>query len=84
MEPASGHEGCKKPKGIPINESALHGVEPAAIGQQVFVFEAVTVRGIDEAFDRRLGGTPRGSGELFGTLFCRSRRADELWEQLCR
>ncbi len=32
---ASGHEGCKKPKGIPINESALRDVEAAAIGQQV-------------------------------------------------
>jgi len=54
---ASGHEGCKKPKGIPINESALRDVEAAAIGQQVLVFEAATGRGIDEAFDRRLGGT---------------------------
>ena len=62
---ASGHEGCKKPKGIPINESALRDVEAAAIGQQVLVFEAATDRGIDEAFDRRLGGTPRVSGELF-------------------
>jgi len=67
MEPASGHEGCKKPKGIPINESALHDVEAAAIGQQVLVFEAAT--GIDKAFDRRLGGTLRGSAELFGTRF---------------
>ena len=56
---ASGHEGCKKPKGIPINESALRDVEAAAIGQQVLVFEAATGRGIDEAFDRRLGGTLR-------------------------
>jgi hypothetical protein len=37
---ASGHEGCKKPKGIPINESALRDVEAAAIGQQVLAFEA--------------------------------------------
>jgi len=44
---ASGHEGCKKPKGIPIkNESALRDVEAAAIGQQVLVFEAATGRGI--------------------------------------
>jgi len=48
---ASGHEGCKKPKGIPINESALRDVEAAAIGQQVLVFEAATGRGIDEAFE---------------------------------
>ena len=48
----SGHEGCKKPKGIPINESALRDVEAAAIGQQVLVFEAATGRGIDEAFER--------------------------------
>src|SRR5229473_3740730 len=81
---ASDHEGCKKPKGIPINESALRDVEAAAIGQQVLVFEAATGRGIDEAFDRRLGGTLRGSAELFGTRFCRSRRADELRDQLCR
>jgi len=80
---ASGHDGCKKPKGISINESALRDVEAAAIGQQVVAFKAATGRGIDEAFDRRLGGTPRGSGELFGTRFCRSRRADELWDQLC-
>ena len=66
---ASGHEGCKKPKGIPINESALRDVEAAAIGQQVLVFEAATGRGIDKAFDRRLGGTLRGSAELFGTRF---------------
>jgi hypothetical protein len=48
---ASGHEGRKKPKGIPIKESALRDVEAAAIGQQVLVFEAATGRGI-EAFDR--------------------------------
>ena len=66
---ASGHEGCKKPKGIPINESALRDVEAAAIGQPVLLFEAATGRGIDEAFDRRLGGTLRGSAELFGTRF---------------
>jgi len=59
----------KKPKGIPINESALRVVEAAAIGQQLLVFEAAAGRGIDEAFDRRLGGTPRGSTELFGTRF---------------
>src|SRR5260370_9766862 len=62
---ASGHEGCKKPKGIPINESALRDVEAAAIGQQVLVFEAPTNRGIDKAFDRRLGATPRVSAWLF-------------------
>ena len=45
---ACGHEGCKKPKGIPINESALRDVEAAAIGQPVLVFEAATGRGIDE------------------------------------
>ncbi len=66
---ASGHEGCKKPKGIPIDESAPRDVEAAAIGQQVLVFEAAIGRRIDEAFDRRLGGTLRGSAELFGTRF---------------
>src|SRR6266436_6897821 len=39
---ASGHEGCKKPKGIPINESALRDVEAAAIGQPVLMFAAAT------------------------------------------
>ena len=60
----SGQEGCKMPKGIPINESALHNLEAAAIGQQVLVFEAAT--GIDEAFDRRLGGNSRA---IQGTFF---------------
>jgi len=41
----------------------------AATGQQVLVFEAATGRGIDEAFDRRLGDALRGSAELFGTRF---------------
>ena len=59
---ASGHERCKKPKGIPINESALRHVEAAAIRQQVLVFEAATGRSIDEAFDRGLGDTLRGCG----------------------
>jgi hypothetical protein len=53
------------PKGIPINESALRDVEAAAIGQQVLVFEAAT-GGIDEAFDRRLGGNSRA---IQGTFF---------------
>ena len=35
----------------PINESALHDVEAAAIGQQVLVFEAATGREIDAAFE---------------------------------
>ena len=35
----------------PMNESALHDVEAAAIGQQVLVFEAATARGIDAAFE---------------------------------
>jgi hypothetical protein len=48
---ASGHKGCKKPKGIPINESELRDVEAAAIGQQVLVFEAATGRGIAEALE---------------------------------
>jgi hypothetical protein len=48
---ASGHEGCKKPKGISISESALRDIEAAAIGQQVLVFEITTGRGIDEAFE---------------------------------
>ena len=51
---ASGHEGCKKPKAIPISESALRDVEATAIGQQVLAFKAATGRGIDEASDRRL------------------------------
>jgi Periplasmic binding protein len=54
----SSHEGCKKkPQGIPLDESALRDVEAAAIEQQVLVFETATGRGIDEACDRRLGGT---------------------------
>jgi hypothetical protein len=52
----------------PINGSALCDVEAAAIGQQVLVFEAATGHGSDEAFDRRLGGTPGGSAELFGVF----------------
>jgi hypothetical protein len=52
----------KKPKGIPIKESALRVVEAAAIGQQLLVFEAAAGRGIDEAFDRRLVRRPRPSG----------------------
>ena len=51
---ASGHDGCKRPNGIPINESALRDVEATAIGQQVLAFKAATGRGIDEASDRRL------------------------------
>src|SRR5262245_6806078 len=35
----------------PINESALHDVEAAAIGQQVLAFEATTGREIDAAFE---------------------------------
>jgi hypothetical protein len=37
----SGHEGRKKLKGIPINESALCDVEAAAMGQQVRIAGAV-------------------------------------------
>jgi hypothetical protein len=48
---ASGHEGCKKPKGISISKSARRDVEAAAIGQQVLVFEITTGRGIDEVFE---------------------------------
>jgi hypothetical protein len=62
---ASSHEGRKKPKWIPINESALRDVEAAVIGQRIVVFEAAT--GSDEASDRRLGGTLAGSAELFWT-----------------
>ena len=45
---ASGHEGSKKPKGIPIKGYAT--LRQRLSGQQVLVFEAATGRGIDEAF----------------------------------
>jgi hypothetical protein len=64
---ASSHEGRKKPKRIPINESALRDVEAAPIGRRILVFEAATGRGSDEALDRPLGGTLGGSAELLGT-----------------
>jgi len=58
----------------PLNESALHDVEAAAIGQQVLVFEAATGREIDAAFE----GLAREKAEaLFvtgGALFA-ARRA---------
>jgi hypothetical protein len=66
---ASGHEGCKKPKEIPINESALRDVEAAAIGQQDLVFEAATGRGIDEAFESLARERARSH-----TAWTRSRR----------
>jgi hypothetical protein len=80
----SGHEGCKKPKGIPINESALRDVEAAAIGQPVLVFVAATGRGIDEAFDRRLCGHATRFRRAIRDALLSKPRANELRDQLCR
>ena len=65
---ASSHDGCKKPKGIPINESALRDVEAPSILAGTRMKRSVVLGPLSSEVDHLGHASPRKLGKWFRIL----------------